>query len=181
MTGLTVLRSSMVSLGIARRIEAHRLPASLTRNLPASVAAALSLRTLAPEYETHPPLDLDLVSMSVDGVVSRDDLAAALEMAEQSLTPSGPADCLAATARLRAVARQRPVITSDERLALAVYAERLAKYPADAVAMACEKWFELSPFWPAISELLRMCEWALQPRRELVMALTRKMREADHG
>jgi hypothetical protein len=135
---------------------------------------------MAAEYEAQPPLGMDLVGMSIDGAVSAEDLSTALDLAEQSLKPSGPADCLMATARLRAVARQRPVITSDEKLSLAVYAEKLAKYPADAVAMASEKWFELSPFWPAVSELLRACEWAVQPRRELVLAVTRKLREDGH-
>lgn len=166
------------SVGIARHIETHRLPPGIARNLPPAIAAALTFRTMAAEYETDPPLGLALVGISVAGAVSRADLATALDLAEQSLRPSGGADCLMATARLRAVARQRPVITSDERLALAVYGEKLAKYPADAVAMACEKWLETSPWWPAISELLRLCEWALQPRRELSLALTRKIAEA---
>ncbi len=103
------------------------------------------------------------------------------------MKPGDPADCLMATARLRAVARQQPVITSDERLALAVYGEKLAKYPVDAVAMACEKWLELSPFWPSISELLKMCEWAMAPRRALALEILIKLPEqpytprAPHG
>lgn len=171
----------VVSVGIARRIETHGLPASLARNLPASVAAALSFRTMAAEYgETQPP-GMDLVAIEIGGSVSRADLAKALDLAEQSLKPSGPADCLAQTSRLRAVARQRPVITTDEKLAVVVYGEKLAKYPADAVAMACDAWLERSPWWPAVSELLQMVERVLQPRRELVLALTRKMQEADHA
>jgi hypothetical protein len=183
MSGNSITRASAspVSVGAVRKIEAHRLPASVARNLPASVAAALSFRAMAPEYETQPALGLDLVSITITGGLSGNDLAAALVVVEQSLKPSGPADCLQATARLRAVARMRPTITSDERLALAVYGDRLAKYPADAVALACEKWIETSPFWPGVSELLRMVEWALQPRRELVLALARAQREAAHG
>jgi len=169
--------TAVVSMGLARRIEAHRLPASLAYSLPASVASALTFRTLSPEYETNPPLGLDLVALSLAGGLPRADAETALSVAQCSLQPSGPADCLEATARLRAVARQRAVITSDERLSLAVYGDKLAKYPADAVAMACERWLEISPFWPAVSELLRMVEWAMQPRRELVLALTLKLRE----
>jgi hypothetical protein len=178
MGSLTVASQHVVSVGLARRLEAHRLPASIARNLPASVAAALACRTMAAEYDQHPPLGLDLVVMSIEGAVSRGDLSTALALAEQSLKPSGPADCLMATARLRAVASHRPVITSDEKLSLAIYGEKLARFPADAVALACERWLEQSPFWPAVSELLRLCEWACQPRRELVLALTLKMREA---
>jgi hypothetical protein len=174
MTALIVSNPGVMSVGIARRIEAHRLPASLARNLPPAVAAALSFGTMAAEDAAGG----DLVTIAIGGAVSRADLATALDLAEQSLKPSGPADCLLATARLRAVARHRPTITADEKLALVVYAEKLGRYPADAVAMACERWFETSPFWPAVSELLRMVEWALQPRRELALALTRKMQEA---
>ena len=176
MTGALIV-PAVASVGIARRIEAHRLPATIARNLPPTVAAALSFGTMA----TEDAAGMDLVTIAIDGAVSRADLATALDLAERSLKPSGPADCLTATARLRAVARQRAVITSDERLALAIYAEKLARYPADAVALACERWLETSPFWPAVSELLRMVEWACQPRRELVLALTRKMQEAAHG
>jgi hypothetical protein len=67
---------------------------------------------------------------------------------------------------------------TDERLAMAVYSEKLAQYPADAVAAAGEKWMEISPFWPSVSEILRMCEWAMQPRRELVRVIEAALRDA---
>jgi hypothetical protein len=168
---------AVVSVGIARHVEAHGLPATIARNLPPAVAAALSFSTMAAENAAGG----DLVTIAIDGTVSRADLATALDLAEQSLKPSGPADCLTATARLRAVARQRPVITTDEKLAIAIYGEQLAKFPADAVALACERWVQTSPFWPAVSELLQMVERVLQPRRELALALTRKIAEAAHG
>lgn len=174
---ITLASVSPVSVGIVRKIEAHGLPASIARNLPPAVASALSFGALPAEYGGGNPL----VTIAIEGNVSRADLARALALAEQSLSPSGAADCLTATARLRAVARQRPVITSDERLALFVYGEKLSRYPADAVALACERWLETSPWWPGISELLQMVEWACQPRRELVLALTRKIAEASHA
>ena len=60
---------------------------------------------------------------------------------------------------------------------LTVYGEKLGKYPVDAVAAACEAWLDASPFWPSVSEILQACERAMQPRRELVLALTLKLRE----
>jgi hypothetical protein len=108
---------------------------------------------------------------------ARADLEKALVVAKDACRSGGPADCLEATARLSAVARRQPTVTSDEELALAVYAEKLAKYPVDAVAAACEKWMEISPFWPSVSEILKMCEWTMQPRRELVRVIEAALRE----
>jgi hypothetical protein len=144
------------------------------------VAAALTFRRGAPEYETQPVAGLDFVSVHLGEVSSREDLKLAYGAAREVMKPGNPADCLMATARLRAVARQRPVITSDEKLALAVYAEKLARYPVDAVALACERWLELSPFWPSISELLKMCEWAMAPRRALALEILRKLPEQPY-
>jgi hypothetical protein len=175
MSALVPAKAPVVSIALARRIEAFGLPPSIAHNLPASVAAALTLRKHSPEYETQPVAGLDYVAIDLGEVASRDDLAHALAVTQAAMKPGNPADCLMATARLRAVARQRATITSDEKLALAVYAEKLAKYPPDVVAMACERWLELSPFWPSVSELLRMCDWAMQPRRALALELQRRL------
>jgi hypothetical protein len=180
-------RGAAVSLSRAQQLEGHGLPTSLAYSLPASVADALSFRRVTPEYQTEPLPGLQCVVVDVGEVASADDLALAHAMARDAVNEQGnPADSLLATARLRAVARQRPTITADEKMALAVYAEKLAKYPAEVVAMACEKWLESSPFWPSVAELLKACEWAAQPRRALALALfcklpeetRRRMREA---
>jgi hypothetical protein len=172
---------AVVSRARAQQIEQFGLPASLAYSLPASVAEVLSFRRVTPEYQTDPLPDLQCVSVSLGEVASPEDLALAYAAARDVADEQGnPADSLLATARLRAVARMRPTITTDEKLSLAVYAEKLAKYPADAVARACEKWLELSPFWPSVSELLKMCEWAMQPRRALALELLRKLPEQPY-
>lgn len=145
--------------------------------LPASVAAIVRWHESVPDYSPlgWPTVHIRSFADSNDVVaLGRVDIERAIAVVEQSLAGDGPAPCLTATARLRAVARQRPTVEADEELALAIYAEKLAKYPADAVARACEKWLETSPFWPSVSEILQACEWAMQPRR----ALLAKLRDA---
>jgi hypothetical protein len=171
---------AVVSRSKAQQLERHGLPAALAYSLPASIAEALSFRKVSPEYETAPVAGLEYVRVELGGDVPAHDLALALEGAREAMRPGLPSDCLLATARLRAVARHRPTITSDEKLALSVYASKLARYPADAVAAACERWLELSPYWPSISELLKMCEWAMAPRRALALELHRKMPEQPY-
>jgi hypothetical protein len=170
-----VAAAGVASLDLTRRVETHRLPA----RLPASVARALILRTVTPDYETQPP-GLRVVSLRIEGEIPQEDLTRALEATREAMRPGKPSDCLQATARLRAVARMRPTITDDERLALIVYSEKLSAFPADVVAMASEQWLEMSPFWPSVSELLRMCEWAIQPRRALALELMRKLPEQPY-
>ncbi len=148
--------------------------------MPAPVTTRLRWNVRVPEHSAlgWPLADVQDLSSADLEVIPYDDLQQALEVAYLSLRPSGPADCLTATARLRAVARQRPSVEADEALSLTVYAEKLAKYPDDAVAMACEKWLETSPFWPAVSEILQACEWAMQRRRALAQMLERA--KANH-
>lgn len=148
--------------------------------LPASVAAALTVVPFTPQFATGADdgLALPLVSIRLPAGLARRDLAAGLEHARRACAPAGPAEALLATARLRVATRQRAMAAEDEALMLAVYGEKLGRYPADAVAAACEAWLEASPFWPSVAEILRACERAMQPRRELVLALTVALREA---
>jgi hypothetical protein len=158
--------------------QALRLPPVFVRNLPESVARRIRWTSGAAQFESEPRLGLPFVSVDFAELPRKPDLEAALETVRTAMAPGGPADCLQALARLRAVSRKQPTMMTDERLAMAVYSEKLAQYPADAVAAAGEKWMEISPFWPSVSEILKMCEWAMQPRRELVRVLESALRDA---
>lgn len=152
------------------------------RRLPDTVAKRLRWRRMAVDYSATgwPVVFVSGLEWQDLVAIPELDLERAVSVARAALEPSQGSDCLAATLRLQAVARRRSTIAEDEELSLVVYADKLARYPADAVAAACERWLETSPFWPSVSELLQACEWAMQPRRELVQALTKALqRHAD--
>lgn len=153
--------------GLAK-MAAYGLPAVHAARLPARVVAALRWSSSVPEFESEPKLGLPRVSASFALLPDRADLEDALPIAQAACATGSPTACLTATARLAAVAVTRPTAQTDHKLAMAVYAEKLAQYPADVVAQACEVWMGRSPFWPAVSEILKVCEWVMQPRRELV-------------
>lgn len=162
--------------GLVERLEAHGLPASVAAGLPPSIATALTFRPYTPEFDAEQLRGLNMMEIRLaptGPAPSHEDLAAGLRLVETSLKPGGPEACLAATMRMRVSTRQQQTVAQDVKLMLIVYAEKLANYPADAVAAACEKWLEASPWWPAVAEILPYCEWAMQPRRALRLELTR--------
>lgn len=171
------MAGNLVTLAGRQPSPARGLPPAVVARLPAAVAAALVVGPFAPEYPSGADLALPLVMITLPATLARADVSAALDVANRACVPAGPSAALLATARLRVGTRQRPMAREDETLQLALYGEKLARYPADAVAAACEAWLEASPFWPSVSEILQACERAMQPRRELVLALTLKLRE----
>lgn len=162
----------------ARRVAAF---GNFAKELPATVAHWLRWRSVSPEYSALGWPIVSLAELDWPALVAmpKSDLEQALVVAQQALVPSSSAHCLKATARLRAVTTRRKPVEEDEALAFAVYADKLRKYPAEAVAIASEKWMESSPFWPAVSEILQACEWAMQPRRALVQVLEKGLRDYD--
>lgn len=150
------------------KMAAFGVPAVHAAKLPAPVVSALRWSSSVPEFESEPKLGLPRVSARFLQLPDRAELEDALPAARAACTAGTQAACLKATARLAAVAVTRPTAQTDQKLAMAVYAEKLASYPPDVVAQACEVWMGRSPFWPAVSEILKVCEWVMQPRRELV-------------
>jgi hypothetical protein len=153
------------------------IPAHYATSIPASVANALRFRPWSPQYASEPSFGAG-VSIELDGdLLPIEDLHAARVVAIAGIKPGLMSSCLQATVRLKAVAVRRPTVESDEKLAMVVYAEKLGRYPADAVAQACEMWIERSPFWPSVSEILKACEHVMRPRRELMMVVDRALQE----
>jgi hypothetical protein len=161
---------------LVAHLKTHGLPAAFAASLPRSIATALTFRPYTPEFDADQLLGLNMMEIRFNPTAaapSQEDLAAGLRVVEASLKAGGPEACLAATMRMRVSTRQQQTVAQDAKLMLIVYAEKLANYPADAVAAACEKWLETSPWWPAIAEILPYCEWAMQPRRVLRVELMR--------
>lgn len=101
------------------------------------------------------PEELDAVARVVDGL----------------LEPA-PAD-MAATklAELRAVTVHRARDGIDVELLATAYTQRLARYPADVVAAACDAWADREEFWPSWAELKAECDKRMRGRLALKRAL----------
>lgn len=173
--------TDLPAVAVNRRSEIAETFGKGAAQLPLSVTQWLRWHLYNPEYAPKRWAVAVVKEMHWREIVHipRQDLERALGIARDLLQPSKPSECLAATVRLQAVARRQPSIADDEKLALSIYAEKLAKYPASAVEMACEKWLETSPFWPSVSELLEACEWAMTPRRTLAFEIAKALRSRE--
>lgn len=172
----TELQSAGASPSCAMLVR-HGMPLGLAKQLPRPLVEALAVTQRMPEFvePSAPVLPLTVMALRPVMPVSATDLQAALDVVEVAMRPGREADVIKAMLRMRVVTRSREMGRADEELMWSVFAEKLAKYPADAVAAACERWLETSPFWPSVSEILPYCEWAMQPRRELQVLLLRAL------
>lgn len=173
----------VASAATVERLKDYGIPESASSRLPRPIAYALLCHREAPQFLSERGLALPIATFGFDDAMpqTRQDLEAALAVAQDGLERGGPADCLMAMSTMRACTRQRQTLLIDEQLMLATYAEKFAKYPAHVVARACDKWMETSPFWPAISELLPYCDWALQTSSALVFALKKALGHFERG
>ena len=88
------------------------------------------------------------------------------------MTPITSAACQKALAKLRYLTKVRNESTEDIRLTLLFYAEELTKYPADVVRHVLDTQKNISPWWPAWSELKERLDRYTSKRRRLHEALT---------
>jgi hypothetical protein len=156
------------------------LPPELVRELPPSVILSMRFKAFVPEFTTGAALP-PMMSISLASAPSEADASLSLAAVERSMAGCFEDEAIGATARMRVATKQRPMDKGDELLMLTVYGEKLAQYPADAIAIACEKWLETSPWWPAIAEILPYCESAMQPRRSLRLELVRALAQMGRG
>lgn len=165
-------RTAIVPAAVAAAVR-QSLPADVVRGLPPAVASSLIASGFSPQFDdgAAPMPPMTSIDLRPGAIVGRDDLDAALAAVGRSMEPGGGAPAIASLARLRLATRHRELSDTDEELTLTLFAEKAGQYPADAVAMACERWAETQVFWPSLAELLSMCEWAMSARRSLRMAL----------
>lgn len=95
----------------------------------------------------------------------------ALQTVQQSLMPMTGAECQKALAKLRLMTKVRNESTEDIRLTLMFYEEELRNYPADVVRHVLSTQKNLSPWWPAWSELKERLDLYSARRRRLLEAL----------
>jgi hypothetical protein len=72
---------------------------------------------------------------------------------------------------LRAVTVHRARDGIDVELMATAYTQRLARYPADVVAAACDAWADREEFWPSWAELKAECDKRMRGRLALKRAL----------
>lgn len=133
--------------------------------MPPSIRSACreKIRSLIGEYGFEAAaIELELV-----GAVDPAELAHAQAMVETALTPCRPEIAKRELARLRASVCTREADQGNLNLTFAAYAEALIEYPPDVVITACQEWAQRERFWPALAEILAVCDRLASPRRRL--------------
>ena len=85
--------------------------------------------------------------------------------------PSGSVFAAKKLAELRALTVHRARDGVDVDVMATAYTQRLAEYPADVVADACDSWANANQFWPAWAELKDACDRKMRGRKQLRDAL----------
>ena len=116
--------------------------------------------------------DGELMTIEMTEPVPQQDRLKALQIVDKSLTPITSAECQKALAKLRLMTKVRAESTEDIRLTLTFYAEELRRYPGDVVRKVLSTQANMSPWWPAWSELKDRLDLYTRKRKKLHEALT---------
>jgi hypothetical protein len=157
------------------------LPAALAADNPSATDRALeaslppsvrtSKREIWEDKTTTHGWDGELTKIEWTKDLPEQDRQLALKTAQQSLMPMTGAECQKALAKLRLMTKVRNESTEDIRLTLMFYEEELRSYPADVVRHVLSTQKNISPWWPAWSELKERLDLYSWKRRKLVDAL----------
>ena len=142
---------------------------ALEASLPLSVRT--SKREIWEDKTTTHGWDGELTKIEWATDLPEADRQKALQTAQQSLIPMTGAECQKALAKLRLMTKVRNESTEDIRLTLMFYEEELRSYPADVVRHVLGTQKNISPWWPAWSELKERLDLYSWKRRKLVDAL----------
>jgi hypothetical protein len=99
------------------------------------------------------------------------ELEQARATAAQALRPAGKFAVLSELGGLRVLTLSRGVSPEDDRLAMQLFADALASYPEDIIAIACRSWAMREKFWPSLSELVKIADPLLAERKWIANAL----------
>jgi hypothetical protein len=181
-------------------ITRHGVPTSSVR--PSSLPAILARTELLAHLHRDPArllpqctqssiaavwIDCGAVGSGWDGCAGRyelvapigeDDRQSALAFLDDALAPAGEAFVIAELGRLRALTISRDV-GQDLTLVLAVYADEMMRYPADAVREVLRGW--RGKFWPAWAELADQLDRLVGPRLALRATLQRGYRKPEYS
>lgn len=95
----------------------------------------------------------------------------ALAAIEATCAPCEPTAAAKKLTELRLLTVQRSKGEADLKLIAAAYTPRLAQYPADVVAAACDAWANREEFWPSWAELKAECDKRMRGRIQIRDAL----------
>ena len=95
----------------------------------------------------------------------------ARNIVQASLAPAPDAVIVKALAELSMLTKARDGGAEAEETRIALYAQKLAEYPADAVVAVCREWANKETFWPSWAELYARLEARIEPRRMMLEAL----------
>lgn len=148
-----------------------------TPGLPAEIAGAFRFETTS-VYGADGQFDGVMVSgATLTAACSPDVLAVAIAVLEHASRPGGIGLATKAVTRLRAKTAARAGGLADQHVTGQAYAEELAKYPADIIEAACQRWADNSRWWPAWAELKQECDRMAAKRRAEHRALKDALRQ----
>lgn len=95
----------------------------------------------------------------------------AISMAEQSLKPMTPSECIGLLGEMKLLTVPRTEATESLEAQLMLYSRKLQDYPADVVRRVLTTQPNISKWWPAWSELKERLDLFTFRRRKLIEAL----------
>jgi len=150
--------------------EPYKVDKFLVASLPRSVASALRRQTRSwtdPVYG-H---DFEVTGYTLDGPIPSDDLTTARTMIERCFRPAQEREIKMLLAELRVATKARAEHDDDLVLGFQLYADELAKHPADVATAAVKKIARREKFYPALAELREQLLRESKTRRHLRDAL----------
>jgi len=150
--------------------EPYRVDKLLVASLPPSVLSVLRRLTRSwndPVYG-H---DFEVTGYVLDGPAPSQDIATARTMVDRCMRPARENQIKALLAELRVETKARAEHDDDLVLGLQLYADELAKHPADVVCAAVRKIARRDTFYPSLAELRKQLLAESKSRRFLREAL----------
>lgn len=155
------------------RGDPYRTDKALVASLPPSIGSRLTTLTRTWNDPTY-GYDFEVVGYQLAPGAPDDDLAVAREMVDHCLQPGSESAIKSALALLRVSTKSRAEVEDDLALGQQVFADELAKYPADVAWSAVLKLARREKFYPSLSELRDQ----LQREGKMRQALAKTLRAA---
>lgn len=92
---------------------------------------------------------------------------------ERLCEPAGTDIATQKLTELRRLTAHRAQGDNDMVLTAVAYTQRLAQYPADVVAAACDGWADREQWWPSWAELKAECDKRMRGRLQIRETLRR--------
>lgn len=173
---------------VARRMDPAKVASHLAKQAPTETDANLvdlleqrhGLR-LEVEWESRFPEDggYYTVAVAARGQKTREDadVAGALAVVEEAMTPALPNDLACELAQLRVLTKARDGSPEDMELMAQAYLDQLRRYPADVALSVIRDWPRTrnGKWWPSWHELERWCSARASARHAMRARLKRAL------